>query len=71
MPALEDCVAVFWSEQRPLGHVAVSPNRPYVDAAVIKRLGEPPFWREPEDFTELMKDVYRDVTSKALQLAFS
>jgi uncharacterized Zn finger protein len=71
VPALEDCVAVFWSEQRPLGHVAVSPNRPYVDAAVIKRLGEPPFWREPEDFTELMKDVYRDVTSKALQLAFS
>ena len=41
MPALEDRVTVFWSEQKPQGHVAVSPNRPYVDAAVIKRLGEP------------------------------
>ena len=71
VPALEDCVAVFWSEQKPLGSVGVSPNRPYVDAAVIERLGEPLFWREPEDFTELMKDVYQDVTSKALQMAFS
>jgi len=71
VPALEDCVAAFWSEQKPLGHIGVSQNRPYVDAAVIKRLGEPAFWREPEDFTELMKNVYQDVTSKALQLAFS
>jgi uncharacterized Zn finger protein len=71
VPPLEDCVAVFWSELKPLGHVGVSQNRPYVDAAVIKRLGEPPFWREPEDFTELMKGIYQEVTSKALQLAFS
>jgi uncharacterized Zn finger protein len=71
VPALEDCVAVFWSEQRPLGHVAVSPDVPYVDAAIIKRLGEPPFWREPEDFAELMKGAYQEVTSKALRLAFS
>jgi len=63
-------VAVFWSEVKPLGHVAVSPDVPYVDTAVIKRLGEPPFWREPEAFTEIMKGVHQDVTSKALQLAF-
>jgi uncharacterized Zn finger protein len=44
---------------------------PYVDAAIIKRLGEPPFWREPEDFAELMKGAYQEVTSKALRLAFS
>jgi uncharacterized Zn finger protein len=71
VPPLEDCVAAFWSEQKPLGGIGVSKDRPYVDAAVIQRLGEPPFWREPEDFTELMKGVYQGVTSKALQLTFS
>ena len=71
VPALEDCVDAFWSEQKPLWHVGVSKDRPYVDAAVIKRLGEPPFWREPEDFTERMNGIYQGVISKALQLAFS
>lgn len=71
VPPLEECIPTFWSEQKPLGHVGVSPNGPYVDAAVIKRLGEPPFWREPEDFTKLMQDVYHNVTSNALRLAFS
>lgn len=71
VPRIEECVATFWSEQKPLGHVGVAPNGPYVNAAVIKRLGEPPFWREPEDFTKLMEDIYENVTSKALRLAFS
>lgn len=68
---LEDCIEFFWTEPKPLGHITVSPKGPYVNAAVIKRLGEPPFWREPEDFTELMERVYQNVTSKALRLAFS
>jgi uncharacterized Zn finger protein len=71
VPTLEDCLGSFWVEQRPLGPIRVSADRPYVDAAVIKRLGEPQFWREPEDFTKLMEEVYRDVTSRALELAFS
>lgn len=71
VPALEGCLGSFWSEQRPLGPIRVSVNGPYVDAAVIKRLGEPPFWHEPEDFTKIMEGIYRDVTTKALQVAFS
>jgi uncharacterized Zn finger protein len=71
MAPLEECVSNFWSEQKPLGYVRVSPNGPHVNAAVIRRLGEPPFWREPEDFTKLMEDIYENVTSKALKLAFS
>ena len=69
-PPLEDSVAVFWIEQKPLGGIVVAPRRPQVDAAVIKRLGEPPFWREPEDFTEVMEQVYGAVTSKAMKVAF-
>jgi len=68
---LEECVTVFWAEQKLLGHIGVSPNGPYVNAAVIRRLGEPRCWREPEDFTELMEGIYQNVTSQALKLAFS
>jgi len=70
-PSLEDCLASFWSEQRSLTQFKVSAERPRVDAAIIKRLGEPPFWRESDEFTELMEGIYADVTSKASQLAFS
>jgi uncharacterized Zn finger protein len=70
-PPLEELIPTFWSEQKPLGHLGVSPSGPYVNAAVIRRLGEPPFWREPEDFNKLMEAIYENVTSKALKLAFS
>lgn len=50
--------------------IRISIGAPRVNAAIVKRLGEPPFWREPKDFTKLMEGIYERVTKEALKLAF-
>ncbi|MHB2035919.1 MAG: hypothetical protein ACYCPW_04140, partial [Nitrososphaerales archaeon] len=50
--------------------IKISIGSPRVNAAIVKRLGEPPFWREPKDFTNLMEGIYERVTKEALKLAF-
>jgi uncharacterized Zn finger protein len=66
----EDSMRVFWALRKPLEQFRVSITEPRVDAAVIKRLGEPPTWRETEDFVKLMENLYRTVTRRSLKTAF-
>jgi len=67
---LEECICSFWASPKSLEQFNISMAQPHVNAAVIKRLGEPSFWREHEDFTKLMAEVYEKVTRKALDAAF-
>ena len=67
---LGDCIQTFWYPLKSLDGFRVSVEPPRVDAAVIRRLGEPPSWRERENFVEMMQDVYRAVTKEALRVAF-
>ena len=69
-PQLEECIHSFWTSSKSLEQFNVSVARPHVNAAVIKRLGEPSFWREHEDFTKLMEEIYEKITRKALNAAF-
>lgn len=67
---LEESVRAFWTVRKPLDQFYVSVAEPRVVAAIIKRLGEPPSWRETEDFVKLMESLYQVVTRRALETAF-
>lgn len=67
---LEDSMRDFWALRKPLEQFRVSITEPRVDAAVIKRLGEPPTWRETEDFVKLMENLYRTVTRRSVETSF-
>jgi hypothetical protein len=41
---------------------------PAVGALPIKRLGVPPFWRNPDDFVRLMEGWYRAIGAEAERL---
>ncbi|MGC9076999.1 MAG: SWIM zinc finger family protein [Conexivisphaera sp.] len=60
----------FWRMRAPIGTLELPVKGPVVDAALVKRLGEPRSWREPIDFRELMEALYREITARALEEAF-
>ncbi len=60
----------FWRMWAPIGTLELPVKGPVVDAALVKRLGEPRSWREPIDFRELMEALYREITARALEEAF-
>ena len=43
--------------------------RPAVDAAPIKRLGQPPFCNNQQDFIALMEAIYRRISEAAIKTA--
>jgi hypothetical protein len=47
----------------------MEPSR--VNAAVIKRLGEPSFWRLQKNFVDIMEDIYGKVSRIALKEAYA
>ena len=62
-------MAAFWS-MPPLSTGGLGPlEPPAVDALPVKRLGAPPFWRKPEDFTAFMEEAYRAAAAEADRLA--
>ncbi len=71
--SLEACLDRFWSPLEPLADMQFTIARPEVAQALLKRLGEPPFWphegREP-GFLASLGPVYEAVTEAALRLAF-
>jgi uncharacterized Zn finger protein len=72
-PPLEDCLDRYWSAPEPLGDMPFTISRPEVPLALLKRLGQPPFWLQEAGgpaFLESVQPVYESVTGEALRLAF-
>lgn len=62
---------VFWRAGPRLHEFWVSIQPPEVEMAVLKRLGKPPFWRDPADFNQLMTQIYENAKGRAMELATS
>jgi uncharacterized Zn finger protein len=67
---LEETVDDFWEPREELTtfHVAIKP--PEVEAALLKRLGEPSFSRRPEAYRAALTLTYATVTDRAVARAF-
>jgi uncharacterized Zn finger protein len=59
----------FWVMAADISDLRTTIERPPLDAAPIKRLGKPGFWRGKEDFSAMMTVAYRGVTDAALNAA--
>ncbi|OIO96140.1 MAG: hypothetical protein AUJ96_25230 [Armatimonadetes bacterium CG2_30_66_41] len=70
-PPLDPEPRAFWGDPSPLDGFRINVARPPVAAAVVKRLGEPPFWREDEGFGEVMERWYETVTARAIREAYA
>lgn len=66
---LADCLEHFWEASAGLDDLHISIERPTVDAAPVKRLGTPGFWRDRSDFMNMFSIMYRAATEAALQTA--
>lgn len=69
--SLENDINNFWESPQPAPVVSASFKAPPINAAVIKRLGEPEFWRSADDFVKLMSTSYGAASMIAISIAFS
>ncbi len=72
VPPLEACLDRFWSPGEPLADMPFTIARPEVPLALLRRLGEPPFWPQDRRIGGLLAglgSVYEAVTAAALELA--
>ena len=69
LPVLGESPHAFWSMPQGTPELALTFDPPAVDALPLKRLGAPPFWRDPRDFTSLMEEAYRSIGNQARDLA--
>lgn len=60
-PKMREEIERFWQTPDFSG-LSYSMERPTVNAALIKRLGEPRFWRQQANFVEFMEGVYEKVS---------
>ena len=58
----------FWSGPPAIG---VRIEKPLVEAAVLKRLGEPVFWTGQRELTAELQKTYRKASATALKMAFA
>jgi uncharacterized Zn finger protein len=58
----------FWDPGTDLETLRFVITAPEVEAAPVKRLGEPAFWSGKPDFTTRLSEAYRTVTAAALEL---
>ena len=68
---LQNFVGSFWRTGKNYRLLDISMEPCRVNAAVIKRLGEPSFWRLQKNFVDIMEDIYGKVSSMALKEAYS
>jgi uncharacterized Zn finger protein len=54
----------FWELKSPIDDLRVSINPPNVEMAIIKRLGELPFWTAQKRFSDFIKPIYSAVSKK-------
>jgi uncharacterized Zn finger protein len=68
-PPLDAPGVDFWRLAAPLDDFRVTLARPPLEAALLRRLGPPPFWKPPDAFLPLLTAVYAQVTEAALRVA--
>ncbi len=69
-PPLEADPEGYWALGESLDDFRVMIAPPEVEAALLKRMGPPPFWRSSRDFLTTLSMVYKAVTDRAMELAF-
>jgi uncharacterized Zn finger protein len=67
---LEDLVSSFWHAGKNY-RLDISMKPATLNAAIIKRLGEPSFWRLQKNFVDIMEEIYAKVSNIALKKAYS
>lgn len=67
--SLEKCPDNFWSIGEEFRKFSVSITPPNISTAILKRLGEPPFWQE-KDFWLEMERIYKVISDSAIKTAF-
>ncbi|MBC7252056.1 MAG: SWIM zinc finger family protein [Anaerolineae bacterium] len=67
---LEASLDRYWDLGEDLDDFRVTIAPPPVEAAVLKRLGAPPFWEGPQDFLSSLGAIYAAVTARAMEQAF-
>jgi uncharacterized Zn finger protein len=66
---LAGCLDTFWEAGDELETLRFVVTAPPVEAAPVKRLGEPPFWQDRPGLLPQMETVYRAITKAARTLA--
>jgi len=66
---LEECLDSFWQAGDALDSFSVNPDRPEVEKAILKRLGDAPFYVGKVNLTSLLSKAYEVASSRALQKA--
>lgn len=68
---LEQALDSFWSfgAGADPAHVRLAIAAPPLDAALVRRLGRPPFWQGEPGFGALMARAYASITADALKVA--
>jgi uncharacterized Zn finger protein len=65
---LTECLDTFWAASDELETLRFAVAAPPVEAAPVKRLGEPPFWHDRLDLLPQMETAYRAITKAAMTL---
>jgi len=66
-PPLEELIDQFWNGDPEIESMEFTVARPEVDAAPIKRLGQPAFWTGKGDFLVEMESMYRAISESAIK----
>jgi len=66
---LDECMDSFWGAGDALDSFSVNPARPEVEAAVLRRLGDAPFFISKDNIAALLSRAYTVAGSAALQRA--
>ena len=66
---LDECMDSFWDAGDALDSFSVTPTRPEVEAAVLRRLGDAPFFISKYNIATLLSKAYTVAGSAALQRA--
>jgi len=66
-PPFEELIGQFWNGDPEIETMEFAISRPEVDAAAIKRLGQPAFWTGKGDFLAEMEAVYRAISESAIK----
>ena len=68
---LKERIPEFWKSDEKLKTLSFDIQSPEVPLSLIRRLGPPSFWRGSPDFQDEMKRIYKAVTRKAIETAYS
>jgi uncharacterized Zn finger protein len=68
-PPLEEVLYRFWELDPEIEAMQFTIARPAIDAAAVKRFGQPAFWKSKLDFMTEMESIYRSISEAAMKTA--